>query len=175
MQQKTVLTCLCFGLLTNLLFLSCSHYAVPAGSAGESKSGTVGISSPPCIVYRTRSDYSANVPVILSDDRSMIVSFPDIKDIYFNGTLSRPTRLTDGYLLDNRGIGPMVAFLSYTYEDYSRLASTPSVEELMNHIIDKDPLAEMYQCGLRSSYSNAEQELNVIITSGKLQSFKKLK
>jgi len=175
MQKKTILIFFCFDLLAGLLFLSCSHHTVPAGSAGAATSGTMGISSPPCIVYRTRSDYSRNVPVILSDDQSTIVSFPDIKDVFFNGTLSYPTRLTNGYLLDNRGIGPMVAFLSYTYEEYSRLASTPSARELMNRILDKDPLLEMYQCGHRSDYSDPEQELNVIITSGKLSAFKKLK
>ena len=175
MRKTQILTLFCFDLLAGLIFLSCSHRAVPSGSAGNSMTGTVGISSPPCIVYRTRTDYSGNVPVILSDDRSRIVSFPDIKDIYFNGALSYPTRLTDGYLLDNRGIGPMVAFLSYTYEDYSRLAATPSVHELMNHIIDKDPLSEMYHCGKRSDYSDPESELNLIITSGKLQAFTRLK
>jgi hypothetical protein len=158
-----------------LFLLSCTHHVSPSAVAPADKPGTVSISSPSCLVYRTRKDYSVNVPVLLSADRSSIVSYPDIKDIYFNGTLSVPVRLTDGYYLDNRGIGPGVAFLSYTYEEYSRLAATPSSEELMQRLLDRDPLLEMYQCGQRSQYADAEQELNLLITSGKLGSCKKLK
>ena len=103
------------------------------------------------------------------------MSYPDIKDIYYNGKLSYPTVLSNGYLLDNRGIGPEVAFLDYTYEDYSKLNATPPASELMKHLLDKDPLSEMYQCGLRSQYNDIEQDLNTIISSGKLKTFKKLK
>ncbi|MCX6245443.1 MAG: hypothetical protein NTU98_12180 [Bacteroidetes bacterium] len=171
MQIKIIRNLLLIDLLM-LILLSCSRPAVPSGSSSGTKAAIAGA---PCLVYRTRSDYSVNVPVILSDDRSTIVSFPDIKDIWFNGKLSYPTPLAENYLLDNRGIGPMVAFLSYTYEEYSRLSATPPASELMKHIIDKDPLTVMYQCGLRSQYQNPEQELNVIITTGKLETFKKLK
>jgi hypothetical protein len=158
-----------------LCFLSCAHPVSPSAVKPEEKPGTVSLSSPSCIVYRTRADYSANVPVMLSSDRSSIVSYPDVKDIYFNGKLSVPVRLADGFYLDNRGIGPGVAFLSYTYEEYSRLTATPPSEELMRRLLDKDPLREMYQCGQRSQYADAEQELNLLITSGKLGSCKRLK
>ncbi len=161
--------------LTGLLFISCSHHVSPTGSAAGSKRSTVGVSSPPCIIYRTQSDYSMYVPVSLSADKSKIVSYPDIKDIYYNGKLSVPSLLADGFLLDNRGIGLQVAFLSYTYEEYSRLSSTPPATDLMNMLLDKDPLVEMYQCGQRSQYTDIQQELNVLITSGKLNTCKKLK
>jgi hypothetical protein len=83
--------------------------------------------------------------------------------------------LNDGFLLDNRGIGPNVAFLSITYEQYSKMVKTPSSEELFELIIDKDPLKEMYQCGNRSKYPDIENDLNTLISSGKLKSCKKLK
>jgi hypothetical protein len=175
MKKISILNLLSGYFLTGLLFISCSHHVSPPGSAAGSKKGTIGVSSPPCIIYRTHSDYSIYVPVILSEDKSRIVSYPDIKDIYYNGKLSVPALLAGGFLLDNRGIGLQVAFLSYTYEEYSRLLSTPPATDLMSMLLDKDPLVEMYQCGKRSQYTNIEQELNVLITSGKLDTCKKLK
>ena len=108
---------------------------------------SVAIAGPRCIVYKTKADYSQLVPVILSFDKSKVVSYPDVKDIYYNGKLAYPTQLIDGYLLDNRGIGSEVAFLKLNYEEYSRLIVTPHAEDLLKMIIDKDPLTEMYECG----------------------------
>ena len=175
MRNKSILRLLSGFLSAGLLFISCSHHVSSPGSAATSKKGTITVNSPPCIIYRTRSDYSRYVPVTLSADKSKIDSYPDIKDIYYNGKLSVPTPLANGFLLDNRGIGLQVAFLDYTYEEYSKLSSTPPATDLMSRLLDKDPLVEMYQCGRRSQYTNIEQELNVLITSGKLNTCKKLK
>jgi hypothetical protein len=98
-----------------------------------------------------------------------------VKDVYFKGNLAYPTLLNDGYLLDNRGIGPNVAFLSITYEQYSKMVKTPSSSELFELIIEKDPLIEMFQCGNRSKYSEIEKELNELISSGKISTCTKLK
>jgi hypothetical protein len=175
MRKKSILRLLSGFLSAGLLFMSCSHHVSSSGSAVASKKGTVAVNSPPCIIYRTRSDYSMYVPVTLSADKSKIVSYPDIKDIYYNGKVSVPTLLANGFLLDNRGIGLQVAFLDYTYEEYSKLASTPHATDLMSLLMDKDPLIEMYQCGRRSQYTDIEHELNVLITSGKLNTCNKLK
>ena len=108
--------------------------------------GVVRITAP-VIIYKTNADYYNNVPVIMSDDRKDIISYPDIKDVFYNGQLAYPTRLENGYLLDNRGIGKNVAFLKYTYEEYSKLPSTPSKDELLKTIITKEqPLKELYRC-----------------------------
>jgi len=157
------------------LMFACSHSSTPSGSASNVKSGQNSVASPPCIVYKTKSDYSKNIPVILSDDRTRIVSYPDVKDIYFKERLAYPTLLKDGFLLDNRGISPNVAFLSITYEQYSKMDKTPSSSELFELIIDKDPLIEMYQCGNWSKYSDIENELNKLITSGNINTCTKLK
>jgi len=175
MRNKFILRLLSGFLSAGLLFMSCSHHVSSPGSPVASKKGTVTVNSPPCIIYRTRSDYSMYVPVTLSADKSKIVSYPDIKDIYYNGKLSVPTLLANGFLLDNRGISLQVAFLDYTYIEYSKLSSTPPATDLMSLLMDKDPLLEMYQCGQRSQYTDIEQELNVLITSGKLNTCKKLK
>jgi hypothetical protein len=171
MRKNSIITLLsaCF------VFTSCSHHVATTTASTPSKKGTVAVSSPPCIIYKTRTDYSMYVPVMLSADKSKVESYPDIKDIYYQGKFALPTLLVNGYLLDNRGIGPQVAFMWYTYEEYSKLPSTPHPTDLMSLIQDKDPLVEMYQCGQRSQYTNIEQELNDIIKSGKLSTCKKLK
>jgi len=161
--------------LPGIILFSCSKKVAPGGASKDSKPEGIVLATPPCIIYKTKSDYSRNIPVTLSDDKSSIVSYPDIKDIYYKGKLAYPATLDDGFLLDNRGIGPDVAFLSYTYEEYKNLSKTPSSGELMKRILDRDPLLEMYQCGTRYQYSDIEKELNEIIKSGKLNTCKKIK
>ena len=129
---------------------------------------------PPCIIYKTRSDYSKLVPVALSADKSGITSFPDMRDVFINGSYPYPTKLDDGFFLDNRGINPDVAFLDYSYEAYHNLGKTPGVDELMKHILDKNPLTEMYQCGNRAQYKDLPAELNAQIRT-RLKNCKKLK
>lgn len=169
MNKKLALVLILFGILAG----SCTRQRITKNMPDDSAS--MKIASPPCIIYKTRSDYNNLVPVILTHDKSSISSYPGIKDIYYNQKLSYPAILSNGYLLDNRGIGPDVAFLNITYEDYSRMEKTPDVAELWKRIIDKDPLVEMYDCGPRSKYADPEAELNEIISSGAISKFKKLK
>lgn len=161
--------------LFGIVISCCSKSVAPAAVSTGSKTGGGSSALAPCIIYKTKSDYSKNVPVILSDDKTTIVSYPDIRDIYFQGKFSYPQTLSEGFLLDNRGIGPGVAFLNYTYEEYAKLGQTPSVGELFKRILDNDPLLEMYQCGNRNQYKDIEKELNDIISSGKLGNFARLK
>lgn len=133
------------------------------------------LSGPKAIIYQTKMDYSKLVPVILSDDKKSIESYPDIKDVYFNENLAYPTQLHKGFLLDNRGINANVAFIKLTYEEYSKLSKTPSQEELMKMIIDAQPIVSMYSCGLRSSYQDIGKELNTKIDIGDFSMFVKIK
>lgn len=121
---------------------------------------------PHAIVYKMKKDYSKNVPVILSEDKTTIISYPAITDVFFNGKLAYPTNLLDGYLLDNCGINKNVAFLSYTYEEYAALSTTPSIDELYKKIIDKDPLVEIVDCGLRDNYKNGAEDIKKLIEDG---------
>lgn len=118
---------------------------------------------PPVIVYKTTRDFSKNVAVTMNQSRTQIVSYPDPSDV---GDFSRPTPLKNGYLLDNRGINENVAFLRYTYDEYSRLPSLPSMSELLAAVIEKYPLAEMIRCGTRYQYKNIVEEISVLIDSG---------
>lgn len=111
-------------------------------------------SGPDAIIYKTKADYMHFVPVALSEDGRTILSYPHPSDLMTNGVMALPTKLKKGYLLDNRGIGPRVAFTRYTYFDYSSLPAPPSLEELLNSIIDSDPLLEMYNCGKRSDFQS---------------------
>lgn len=101
---------------------------------------------PPVMIYKTQKDYSLYVPVILAPDHQSIVSYPDIRDVYFEGKLSYPLILAGGYWLDNRNVGINMAFLNFTYEQYSQLESTPLPIELIKHILIADPLTELYSC-----------------------------
>jgi len=174
-MRTTTMPRLLYIFFIGLYVISCTRHATPEGSSIVIVKKGTGISSPGCIIYRTHADYFNNVPVGLSEDKTRIVSYPDIRDVYYNGSLSVPTVLAKGFLLDNRGIGPNVAFLKYSYTEYSQLPSTPPFADLMKQLLDSDPLIEMYQCGPRSQYADIEKELNELITSGKLSGCKKLK
>ena len=126
---------------------------------------------PPTIIYKTKSDYYNNVPVTLNDNKTMINSFPDVKDVFYKGELAYPTKLNSGYFLDNRGISKNVAFLKFTYEEYSKLDKTPSIDELFNNIIEKNPLSEMYMCDC----SRDSEVVNKIILSNTLKNCKIIK
>ncbi len=117
------------------------------------------------LVYKTRKDYSQFVPVIMNDAKTEIISYPDPTDVYYKGALAFPTVLAKGYLLDNRGISPNVAFLNYTYQEYSKLKGSPAMGTLINKIMDKNPLLELWNCGLRTNFKNEVEEINVLINN----------
>jgi len=122
---------------------------------------------PQVLVYKTGKDYSNHVPVLLSDDKTSIVSYPDPRD--FKIKYTKPTRLKNGYWLDNRGIGINVAYLKLTYAQYAALPKVPSQQELMQMIIDKDPLTELVNCGNRYAFKDVVTDLNTLIRSGQLR------
>lgn len=156
-----------FLVVVGFMMFSCGQQrkaAAPIDQTGEML--TNWMPSAPVVIYKTRSDYSDLVPVILNDDRTRIVSYPDPQDLQWNGTLMLPVLLAKGYLLDNRGINEHVAFLNMTYKEYSQLKQPPHLVELMLRIRDRQPLTEMYRCGFRSDYSDLIYELNVLIDRG---------
>lgn len=159
-------------ILSSFVILSCgSTKKVDSMKSDQSVFST----GPKVIIYQTSKDYSKLVPIILSEDKKSVESYPDIKDIYFNGILAYPTQLHKGYWLDNRGISVNVAFINLSYEAYSKLPKTPEPEELMNMIVDAQPLVQMFSCGPRSSYPDIEKELNIKIDNNDFSTFKKLK
>ena len=146
-------------------------------TACKTKQATTGNtnSGAPTVVYKTKADYSKQVPVMLSADKSSIVAYPSLKDIYYKNQLAYPSVLKNGYLLDNRGVGANTAFLKLTYEDYAKLNTVPPLTELYNFILDKDPFTEMYSLGDRSRFKDEVTEINKIIAKGGLKKFTKIK
>lgn len=112
------------------------------------------------IIYKTVKDYRNNVPVILSDDKTQIISYPHPTDLFFGENLALPAQLHNGYLLDNRGIHKNVAFLKFTYGEYSKLKDVPALQELQRNIIDKDPLTELWDCGKKTNFTDIQEQLN---------------
>lgn len=112
------------------------------------------------IIYKTKKDYSNHVPVVLSDDKTQIISYPHPGDLVSGGQLAKPTPLHMGYLLDNRGIHKNVAFLKYTYAEYTKLKEVPTLQELQQSIIDKDPLTELWDCGKKATFTDLQVQIN---------------
>lgn len=139
-------------------------------SAGPNSNAAAG---PPVIIYKTRVDYEQNVPVILSDDKQTLISYPGPEDLLVDGRMATPTRLPKGYLLDNRGINQNVAFLKLTYREYAALKQRPTPQEIQGMIIDRDPLTELCNCGSRYNY--ADEKAIEGLVKDKLKRCKRLK
>ena len=127
------------------------------------------------ILYKTKDKYYDKVPVVLSDNKRRIISYPHPKDVFYKGKLATPTRLINGYLLDNRGIGKNTAFLQFTYEHYAQLETAPELKDMENMIIDKDPIIELCDCGNRNQFKDEVEELNQLIKHNQLDKCKRMK
>lgn len=124
---------------------------------------------PQALIYKTKKDYSKLVPVLLSNDKNEIVSYPHPTDLKVGSEYLLPTLLNKGYLLDNRGVSKNVAFLKLTYQEYAELKEVPTLKELYSYIIDKDPLTELCDCGNKTVFTDIDKQLNEIIDSDKLR------
>jgi hypothetical protein len=155
------------------LLFSCRQ--VSQRGTAETQQAVVSAPGPRTIIYRTHGDYFDKVPVILSSDKSTLLSFPAPADLKYQGRPALPTELAGGFLLDNRGIDENVAFISMGYEEYIALEKTPDAAEIMGMIIDSDPLEVMYDCGLKQQYANDLESLNSLILEEDFSRFKKLK
>lgn len=163
-----------YSLAVVIALSSCHTGGKTSTSAKTSANEVIGLDpdfrfpGPPTIVYKTRKNYNDKVAVILSPDKSEIINYPSPSDIDTSNVF--PTPLADGFLLDNRGIDPNIAFLSMTYAQYAKLPKAPSKEELYKMIIDKNPIKEMCNCGNRKSINNPVSQINYLITHKKLES-----
>ena len=170
--MKNTLFLLALAVLT--AFSSCSNASRNTTSEPIVSQG-IAVSGPYAIIYKTKANYNMLVPVIMNSEKTDIVAYPAPGDLKYKGKPAIPTILEDGFLLDNRGINENVAFLDISYEAYMALNSTPSKEELMSMILDKDPLSIMYNCGKRATYNNEVQDLNAFILENNFSAFEKLK
>ena len=155
--------------------ISCSNRILSTSSDFDDLAIESMMAQHPCIIYKTKADYSKQVPVTLSEYKTNITSYPDISDIRKQGEKVYPTALSNGFLLDNRGIGPNVAFLAITYDEFIKGTETPCSDELFHQILDADPLLVMYQCRTRHQYTEMVAELNQLIETDIFSNCKKLK
>lgn len=100
----------------------------------------------PVIIYKTTKDFSNLVPVLMDENKAKIVSYPAISDI---SESSKPIKLENGYWLDNIGICNNTVYTSYTVTEYSSLKYQPSVGQLQNKIIERNPFVEIYRCNMK--------------------------
>ncbi len=120
----------------------------------------------PFIIYKTRADYSQLVPVLLTPEKDRIVSYPAPGDLKNADGFMYPVALRDSFFFDQRGIGPNVAFTSFTYEQYYRLEHAPSLDELDSCLIDRDPLVAMYNCSAHSKIRGNTKKMNRLVKDG---------
>lgn len=163
---------LCFALLT-ITILACKTQQTSHSKASDNASTKVapqpmGAPQANVVIYKTKNDYTDRVAVTLSEDKSIIVSYPHPTDLRAGNKLMLPTQLHNGYLLDNRGINKNVAFLRFTYSEYSALKEAPSLKELQNSILDKDPLTELWDCGRKKNYPDLQNQINEWIDKNQL-------
>jgi hypothetical protein len=161
-------------LFTSLI--SCNRKAAPGAEAADTyKPALVTAAGPPVIVYKTKSDFRHNVPIILSADKKEILMYPAPGDVFYQGEYAMPFELRNGYLLDRRGINENAAFLSYTYEEYANLKAAPSPEELFEMILDNDPITELWHCGSQYAYPNLEETIMTLTETGDFKGCVRLK
>lgn len=128
------------------------------------RDGAVPAFLPRAVIYRTNGDYDDRVPVTLDATRTSIVSYPAPTDIT---SASVPLVLADGWLLDRRGgISVNSAFLDWTYAQYAAMSHTPSIAEIMSHIIPEARVTAIRVLPLTATEALADTaRLNTMIRS----------
>lgn len=156
-----------------LTFLICLilPLEVIAQQIKDISSGKTSVSYPPIVIYKMKRDYSRNVPVLLSDNKSEIVSYPHPMDLM--GMTSKevmPIRLNGGYYLDRRGINKNVAFLNISYNSYRKLRKPLSIKEIEKLILDRSPLTEILTCTNHTYSEKNIDKINSMIDKGEISS-----
>ncbi len=161
-------------MLLCLLLSSCSTSSKGDASSNDLEQSTkkapgLLIEREPTTIYKADESYYDKVSILLSDDKSRIVSYPHPTDVFYKGKLALPTKLKKGYYLDNRGVNGNTAFLNISFAKYAQLKSVPSLAKFNEMIIDKDPIIELYRCGDRTLLKNEVEELNHMIEKNLLE------
>ncbi|MFZ4568049.1 MAG: hypothetical protein ACOYND_03345 [Bacteroidota bacterium] len=162
----------CFygGIIQITMFITIFSVAISQNEANYRNKIINGVIRPPLVIYKTTRDYSKNIPIIMSEDKKEILSYPDPLDLQANmPNKATPIHLHKGYLLDRRGINKNVAFLRYTYSKYSKLKKPLTISEMYTNIIDSNPLTEFYLCNSLSYQNNIENKINWLIDKNQLK------
>lgn len=111
---------------------------------------------PKAIVYRTDGNFYDNVPIMLNENGTEVVSFPAPTDL---SQQSMPLHLSDGWMLDRRGVGPNTVFTSYTYKEYMALPQAPSPTELLAHVIPGSGITSLVELPLTMTQASSDPKL----------------
>lgn len=111
---------------------------------------------PKALVYKTSGDFNNHV-FILMDEAGNVISYPAPSDV---SSASAPLLLADGWLLDRRGVAENAVFLTYTWEQFHNLPSTPSLPELKSHIISGARVTQVLQ--LPCTLAQAEADTSAV-------------
>lgn len=114
---------------------------------------------PQARIYRTSVDVDALVPVTVDPATGALVSYPAPSDIT---GYSMPVVLSDGWLLDRRGVGPDTRFVNYTYSRYHDLAEAPSPETLLKSIVPDARVTEIVELPYKAGAVTPEQADSLI-------------
>lgn len=111
---------------------------------------------PKAHIYKTNGDYNDNVPIAVGNDGKTLLSFPAPTDIT---TASDPVKLSDGWLLDRRGVNANTVFTRYTYEEYMQLLQAPTMEQLLESVIPGSRVTELVALPIDMSKAIADPSL----------------
>ncbi len=148
-----------------------SHKEQAAVSAPQSQPAVIGAKPLPAPtvnavamarIYKTDGDYADWVPVTLDSRHRRLVSYPAPSDL----AGAAPVRLSDGFLLDRRGVSGNTAFTRWTYREYAAMESAPSPAEIMEAIIPGARVTEIYQMPFPAGTPDAAARCDSLIAAG---------
>lgn len=117
--------------------------------------------APSFMIYKTKRDYSDLVWVELSADKTKVIAYPDPKDI-----LNQiPIQMHDGYY--SGSVDADTSFVNIKIEKYATFKTLFSPQQLYSLIINKNPFAELYNCGPKTGLGQITA-INTLIDSNKL-------
>ena len=152
-------------MIRSIIAVLAAAYLLPAAANPQTHTGAM----PHVVVYKARSKYRNLVPVQLSADKKTITSYPAPADVMTGNGYAVPIALHKGYFLDKRGVNLNTAFISLTYAQYSKLKDVPAPEELYKMIVDKAPIRELCDCGIKQDGKNTVKQLNELIDTQQLK------
>lgn len=108
---------------------------------------------PKATAFKMSGDYADNVAITI-DGNGRIVYYPAPTDLT---KASKPVSLGNGWWLNRQGISANSVFTKYTFEEYCKLKTPPTQQELKDAIIPGARVIQMVQ--LPMSISEASSDL----------------
>lgn len=143
---------------------ACSPTAKTVYQTGESYVQPIATTAPRAHIYKTNGNYNAKVAVGLNAAGNALISYPAPSDV---SAESAPIVLTDGYLLDRRGVGRSTAFIDMDYSRYSQLKAAPSPDQLLKMIIPGAKITTLVTLPMTTQQALADTAaVNALIRQG---------